>query len=108
MDGPGFYFMISMVCIVLFFSFLKAFKGQGTGSQKSKKSSILFIWFFIFSCLSVLFSRQVSTKYFSSLAIPSAVFCAGYFLNIKKQGWAEFLFLLLIGSVFVNLIAGVF
>jgi hypothetical protein len=104
----SFYFMIGTGWTILLFSIGKLFQGVGIGSQKTKKSIILLVWFFFFSALSVLIAPEISTKYFSALAIPAAVFCANYFANIKKQWWAEFLFLLLLSSIFVNLIAHYF
>ena len=99
-----FYFMLGMGWLVIFFSIVKIIMGVGIGSQRTKKSIILLVWFLFFSALSILLAPEISTKYFSSLAIPSAVFCANYFTHIKKGWWAEFLFLLLITSLFVNLI----
>ena len=100
----SFYFMIGAGWLVLLFSMGKLFQGVGIGSQKTKKAIVLLVWFFFFSALSVLIAPEISTKYFSALAIPSAVFCSNYFTDIKKQWWAEFLFLLLLSSVFFNLI----
>jgi hypothetical protein len=109
LDFPdSFYFMLSIGWLLLLFSFGKLFSGIGTNSQRTKKGIILLIWFFIFSGLSLLIAPEISTKYFSALAIPSAVFCANYFLNIKKQWWGELLFLLLIVSVFFNLVVHFF
>ncbi len=99
-----FYFMLGIGWTVILFSIFKIILGEGIGSQRTKKSIILFVWFLFFSALSILLAPEISTKYFSALAIPSAVFCANYFANIKKGWWAEFLFLLLISSLFVNLI----
>jgi hypothetical protein len=100
----SFYFMIGTGWLILLFSIGKLFQGVGIGSQKTKKSIILLVWFFFFSALSVLMAPEISTKYFSPLAIPAAVFCGNYFANIKKQWWPEFLLLLLLSSIFFNLI----
>ena len=100
----SFYFMVGVGWVVLLFSLGKLIQGVGIGSQKTKKSIILLVWFFFFSALSVLIAPEISTKYFSALVIPAAVFCSNYFANIKKQWWAEFLFLLLLSSIFFNLI----
>lgn len=100
----SFYFMIGVGWLVLLFSIGKLFQGVGIGSQKTKKSIILLVWFFFFSAISILLAPEISTKYFIPLVIPAAVFCGNYFANIKKGWWAEFLFLLLLSSVFFNLI----
>ncbi|MGZ4034428.1 MAG: DUF6427 family protein, partial [Bacteroidia bacterium] len=100
----SFYFMIGTGWLILLFSIGKLFQGVGIGSQKTKKSIILLVWFFFFSALSIVMAPEISTKYFSPLAIPAAVFCGNYFANIKKQWWAEFLLLLLLSSIFFNLI----
>lgn len=105
LDFPNtFYFMLGVGWIVIFFAIGKIVLGVGIGSQRTKKSIILMVWFLFFSAFSILLAPEISTKYFSALAIPSAVFCANYFTHIKKEWWAEFLFLLLLSSLFVNLI----
>lgn len=106
LDFPKtFYFMLGIGWTVILFSIFKIIVGVGIGSQRTKKSIILFVWFLFFSALSILIAPEISTKYFSALAIPSAVFCANYFTHIKKEWWAEFLFILLLASLFVNLLA---
>lgn len=106
LDFPKtFYFMLGIGWTVILFSIFKIIVGVGIGSQRTKKSLILFVWFLFFSALSILLAPEISTKYFSALAIPSAVFCANYFTHIKKGWWAEFLFLLLLASLFINLFA---
>lgn len=106
LDFPKtFYFMLGIGWTVILFSIFKIIVGVGIGSQRTKKSIILFVWFLFFSALSILIAPEISTKYFSALAIPSAIFCANYFTHIKKEWWAEFLFILLLASLFVNLFA---
>ena len=106
LDFPKtFYFMLGIGWMVILFSIFKIIVGVGIGSQRTKKSIILLVWFLFFSALSILLAPEISTKYFSAMAIPSAVFCANYFTFIKKEWWAEFLFLLLLASLFVNLFA---
>ncbi len=103
-DFPNtFYFMLGIGWLVILFSIFKIILGVGIGSQRTKKSIIMLFWFLFFSALSILLAPEISTKYFSALAIPSAIFCANYFTNIKKSWWAEFLFLLLLASLLVNL-----
>ena len=99
-----FYFMLGIGWLVIFVSIVKIILGVGIGSQRTKKSIILLVWFLFFSAFSILLAPEISTRYFSALAIPSAVFCANYFTHIKKGWWAEFLFLLLLSSLFVNLL----
>lgn len=104
----SFYFMITIGWTIILFSLGKIFQGVGIGSQKTKKSIILLIWFFFFSALSIFIAPEISTKYFSAIAIPAAVFCANYFANIKKEWWGELLFFLLLTSIFLNLISHFF
>lgn len=104
----SFYFMIGTGWLILLFSIGKLFQGVGIGSQKTKKSIVLLIWFFFFSALSIFIAPEIATKYFAPIVIPTAVFCGNYFANIKKQWWAEFLFLLLLSSIFFNLIVHFF
>ena len=98
------YVTFGISVFIILISFSKLFKNLNTGAQKSKKSIVLLVWFFILSLTSLLVIPTVSAIYLSALAIPCSVFCANYFMNVKKQWWAEFLFLILVVSVFVNLI----
>ena len=104
-NSKSFYFMIGFGWILLLLSMGKILLGGEIGSQRTKKSIIFLVWFFFLSALSMSLAPEISTKYFSALAIPGAVFCANYFSNIKKGWWAEFLFLLLLSSLFINLLA---
>ncbi len=102
---PGtFYTMIAIGWLVIFLSLIKTFGSLSVGSQKSKKSMVFFIWLALFSGASIFIAPEISTKYFSALAIPTSVFCANYFLTQKKEWYGELLFLILIGTLFVNLI----
>lgn len=105
LDFPkSFYFMLGLGWLLILFSIGKIVLGVGIGSQRTKKSIIFLVWFFFLSALSMLVAPEISTKYFSAMAIPAAIFCANYFTNIKKEWWAEFLFLLMLCSLFVNLL----
>ncbi|MCK6648093.1 MAG: DUF6427 family protein [Bacteroidia bacterium] len=103
--ADSFYLMIGIGWLLILFSFFKAFATIGAGSQRSKKGMSLFIWLFFISVLTIFPAPELSTKYFSAFAIPAAVFCANYFSEIKKEWIGEILFLILIASLFVNLIA---
>lgn len=106
--SKSFYFMIGTGWLIILVSLFKILGGVGIGSQRTKKSIIFLIWFFFFSALSIIIAPEISTKYFSVLAIPAAVFCGNYFANIRKGWWAEFLFLLLIASLVINLLIEIF
>ena len=97
-----FYFILMIGWVLVLFSFGKLFTGSGEVSQKSKKSMLFLLWFSLFALLSVLFTVKISIHSFSALAIPSSVFCADYFLKIKKKWWAELLFLILLLSIIIN------
>ncbi|MBA3706984.1 MAG: hypothetical protein H0W84_14105 [Bacteroidetes bacterium] len=99
----AFYLMLGISSLIILFSFGKVLGTLNAGAQKTKKGILLLIWLFIFSCLSVFIAPEITTKYFAPMLIPASVFCAYYFVNIKKRWWAELLFLLLIVSIFVNL-----
>jgi|ERR1017187_1935830 hypothetical protein len=98
----SFYLMLGVGWFIVFLSIGKLFGGFAGTSQKTKKGILLFIWAFVFALLSMLIAPEISTKYFSFLAIPASVFCSNYFLRIKKQWWAEFLFLLLLTAILSN------
>ncbi len=96
------YFMLGISLLIVLFSFGKLFTGFGGASQKNKKGILLLLWFSAFALLSVFIAVKVSIHSFSALAIPASVFCANYFLKIKKEWWGELLFLLLLTSIFIN------
>lgn len=106
--STAFYFTMIIGCSILLFSFGSLFGGLTGGSQKSKKSLILLIWLFVFSIGTVLLVPEITSRSFSAFAIPASVFCANYFLNIKKQGWAELLFLMFFSSIILNLLVHFF
>ena len=98
----SFYFMLGVGWFIVLLSIRKLFSRLTGASQKTKKGILLFIWFFIFSLISVIIAPGISTKYLSFLAIPAAVFCSNYFLRLKKQWWGEFIFILLLSAIFIN------
>lgn len=100
----SFYFLIFIGSGIILLAMSKLFGGLTGGSQKSKKSLILLIWFFCLSGLLLFFLPEISFICFSAITIPVSVFCANYFLNIKKEWWAELLLLLLFSSISINLL----
>lgn len=107
-SSKSFYFMAGVSALIILFSFRKLFTGFPEASQKNKKGVLLLLWFFAFAMLSISITPTTSIQRFSALAIPASVFCAGYFLKIKKEWWAELLFMLLLASVFINQFSGYF
>lgn len=105
MELPAsFYLLMGLGWGILLLAFGKLLSKMSGGSQKTKKGLLLFLWFFILGGLSVLIAPEISTKYFSALAIPASVFYAFFFLNMKKDWLAEFLFLLFFGCMLFNLV----
>lgn len=102
--SPGFYLLMGLGWGILLLSFGKLLSRMGGGSQRSKKGLLLFLWFFILGGLTILISPEISSKYFSALAIPACVFYSFFFLNMKKEWLGELLFLLFYGSILFNLI----
>lgn len=98
----SFYFMLGVCFLILLFSFGKLFTGILESSQKNKKGILLLLWFSAFALISVFLASKISIQSFSALAIPASVFCANYFLKIKKRWWGELLFILLLTSIFFN------
>lgn len=98
----SFYFMLGICMLIILFSFKKLFVGFNEASQRNKKGISLLLWFSSFALLSLFIAPRVSIQNYSALAIPSSVFCANYFLKIKKQWWGELLFLLLLASIFIH------
>lgn len=98
----SFYFILGLSLLIVLFSFKKLFSGFGEASQKNKKGLLLLLWFSAFALLSLFIAPRISIQSFSAMAIPASVFCANYFLKIKKEWWGELLFLLLLTSIFIN------
>jgi Family of unknown function (DUF6427) len=98
----SFYFLMTMAVIIAFLSLSKLANSVLAGSQKAKKNLIYIIWFFLFSIASLLLAPDLVSPYFSVLAIPFTFFASSYFFTMKKEGWGEILFLLLISAILVN------
>lgn len=94
------YFFIAIIILLVILSLGNLFAGLTVNNKlKAKNSLILWSWFLLFS----LFMFPIySIKYISFIAIPLSVFYANYFLQVKKEWWAEFLFLILIISIVLN------
>lgn len=101
----SFYFTNSVQLSILILAGARLFTGLNTGSQKTKKSIVLLIWFLLAGMASIAITQEVSTSCFAALAIPASVFYAHYFINLKRYWMAEILFLLFLGSIVVNLIS---
>ena len=106
--SQSFYFLLTVGWIIVLFSFGRLFSGLGGGSQKTKKSLVLMLWMFVFSGLSVFLAPEISTKYFSAMAIPVTVICSNYFIRQKKELWGEILFLIFLAAIFVDLLSSIF
>ena len=109
LDGPGsFYFLASIIGLILLLSYGNLFNGLSGGAQKTKKALIFMIWLSVASIFLIFIASQFSMIYFSSVAIPASVICSNYFLRQKKDWKGEVLFLLLIIAIFTTLISNSF
>lgn len=99
------YSTMGVIFFLIILSVGKIVTNLAGASQKKIKSIFLFLWIAFFALLSIQRAPSISVKFFSLLAIPFSVFCAEYFLNIKKKWWGEFLFTLLFVSVIINLMS---
>jgi hypothetical protein len=99
-----FYALMIIGWGILLFALGRLVTTVGGGPQKTKKGIVLMVWFFIFSGLAILLAPEISTKYFSSLAIPAAIFYSFYFMSLKKQWLAELLCLLFVVTLALNLV----
>lgn len=102
----SFYFTNSVQLSILILAGARLFTGLNTGSQKTKKSIVMLIWFLLAGVASIAITQEVSTSCFAAVAIPASVFYAHYFINLKRYWLAEVLFLLFLGSIVANLISG--
>ncbi len=100
--SEGFYVMLGACLMVIFFSLGKLFPGFSDASQRNKKGIQLLLWLSGFALLSVFLSPEITLRNFSVLAVPAAVFCANYFLKLKRTKWGEVLFLAMLTAIFVN------
>jgi hypothetical protein len=101
---PEFYVLAALGCLIFLLALSRVLTGVGSGPQKTKKGIVLLVWVFIFAGAGIFISPELSTRYFSALAIPGAVFYAYYFLTMKKDWLAELLCLLFVGTLTVNLV----
>jgi len=58
--------------------------------------------FFLFAALSYLVSVKTTMVSLSFLAVPLSVLFSNYFVSIKRQIFAEILFILLLAAVVYN------
>ncbi|MES2591545.1 MAG: DUF6427 family protein [Bacteroidota bacterium] len=103
---PAFYFMAGICMLIILVSFGKLFTGFLDATQKNKKGIVLLLWFTAFALISIVIAPEFSFRSFSIFSIPMSVFCANYFLKIKKAWFGELLFMLLLLSIIINRVAG--
>ena len=101
----SFYFTNIVQLSILILASARLFTGLNTGSQKTKKGIVILIWVLLVGIASIAITQEVSTSCLAALSIPAAVFYTHYFMNLKRNWLAEFLFLLFVGSIVVNLIS---
>ena len=104
--SEGFYIMLGTSLLIILFSFGKLFTGFSEASQKNKKGIQLLLWLSGLGLLSMFLTPEITLRNFSVLAIPAAVFCSNYFLKMKRSGWGEVLFVMLLIAVFINHLLG--
>ncbi|MES2140326.1 MAG: DUF6427 family protein [Bacteroidota bacterium] len=98
----SFYFMLGVSMLIILLAFMKLFTGFYEASQRNKKGILLLVWLTVFALLSLLIAPELSIEKYSAFAIPASVFCANYFLKLKKKWWGELLFILLLASIFIH------
>jgi hypothetical protein len=103
-----FYVILFVGWLLVLVSFGKLYTVSTETSQKNKKSIRLLLWFSAFALISIFIAQEISIQSFSALAISSSVFCANYFLKIKKAWWAELLFFLFLTAVVINQLSNYF
>lgn len=101
-SSPFYYGMIGVGSIIIALSTIRLFNNFHTTSQKTKKGTLLFKWFLVFSLITATSTYNFLNSYFAYIAIPAVVFCTNYFLHLKKQWWGEFLFSLFLLAIFCN------
>lgn len=100
--SSSFYFLMIAGLFIILPSLVKLISSIASGSQKTKKNLIFINWVFVFSFVSFSIVPELSFPNFAVLAIPLSVYAANYFLNMKKELAGEFLFLVFLAAVFLN------
>jgi len=103
-----YYLLLVSGGIVVLLSFTKLAGSILLGSQKTKKNLLFVIWFFLFCCGSLFLAPELSSPYFSVLAIPFTFFSVNYFYHLKKEVWGEIIFLFFIAAILINDLAKYF
>ena len=99
------YTELIQICLLLLAAFLSSrrlLRDLSKGTVRTRNNLFLMIYFFILGFISLFLAPSYSIAYLSFLSIPFSIFFSSYLLFVKKQWFAEILFLLLIISVFLN------
>ncbi|NQY08884.1 MAG: hypothetical protein HRT71_05125 [Flavobacteriales bacterium] len=102
MFDSRYYVPLFLLFLLTFLSFKKLYRGIANSSIQTKRILSVLISFFAFSALSFLLTQSYSVEYFLFLAIPLSIYFTNYFLFTKKRWLAEFVFVLLIGTLIYN------
>lgn len=102
----SYYFLIGVLVLICLLSFRKLFKILTMHSVRSRNNLWILIWTLALSVISFLIAPSFSIKYLSFASITVSVQTANYFLSLRKTGFAETIFYILliaiIGNHFIN------
>jgi len=93
-------FVLSVIFLFVLLSINRIIISLNTKTISTRKKSIIMIWFFLISLISILYAVEPSTHYLVLCFVPAACLISNYFLDIKKKFVIEGLFLLLILYIF--------
>ncbi|MDP4267111.1 MAG: DUF6427 family protein [Bacteroidota bacterium] len=94
----GAFSVILISIIILGYSFFRYLGKMNEGVIKVRKFKVVIVWFLLLSLFWFLFAKNHIMQ-FSMVVIPSVVFISDLFLSIKKNWFAETLFLLVILTI---------
>jgi len=86
--------------LICMFYFLGKISDNGV---KNQKISALMVWFVVFAVGSIILSPQKDARSFMLLALPLSFILANYFARTKWKIIPEFLFMLLLAVIVINI-----
>jgi len=92
--------ILLFIILASVYTFFKEFRTFA--KIKTRKFLFLLVAFFLFAALSYLVSVKTTMVSLSFLAVPLSVLFSNYFVSIKRQIFAEILFILLLAAVVYN------
>ncbi len=91
---------LSMIALFVLLAINRIIISLNTKTISIRKKSIIMIWFFLISLISLIFGSRSNIGYLALTFVPCASLIAYYFSDIKKKVVIEVLFVILILLIF--------